>query len=122
MEGSYETLTLIDEAELKDSTIIDEAHDEITDEQLDNVYLLLYVKDQFQISDKAWHELSVQTKDLPSTYSIKKRIELLNKQWNVFPTSGTTEGVQMKLKDSLMEQTSRLMKRNKLDNCSTLGI
>ena len=80
------------------------------------------MKDKFQISDKAWHELSVQTKDLPSTYKIKKRIELLNKQWNVFPTPGTTEGVQMKLKDSLMEQTSRLMKSDKLDNCGTLRI
>ena len=41
LEGSYESITLIDEAELKDSTIIDEAHDEITNEQLlYNVYLL----------------------------------------------------------------------------------
>ena len=59
---------------------------------------------------------------MPSTYSIKKRTELLNKQWNGFPIPGTTEGVQMKLKDCLMEQTSRLMKSNKLDNCSTVRI
>ena len=49
LQGSYETLTLIDEAELKDSTIIDEVHDEITDKQLDNVYLLLHVTCERQI-------------------------------------------------------------------------
>ena len=83
---------------------------------------MLYVKDKFQISDKAWQELSVQAKDLPSKYSIKKWIELLNTQWNVFPTPGTAEGVQMKLKDSLMEQTSRLLKNKKLNNCNSLKI
>ena len=66
--------------------------------------------------------MSVQAKDLPSKYSIKKRIELLNTQWNVFPTPGTVDGVQMKLKDSLMEQTCRLLKDKKLNNCNSLKI
>ena len=125
LEGSYEIVNLVDESELDSSLISDdstEVRDEITDEQLDNVFLMLYVKDKFQISDKAWQELSVQAKDLPSKYSIKKRIELLNTQWNVFPTPGAAEGVQMKLKDSLMEQTSRLLKDKKLNNCNSLKI
>ena len=87
LEGSYEMVNLVDESELDSSLISDdstEVRDEITDEELDNVFLLLYVKNKFQISDKACQELSVQAKDLPSKYSIKKRIELLNTQWNVF--------------------------------------
>ena len=125
LEGSYEMVNLVDESELDSSLINDdstEVRDEITDEQLDNVFLMLYVKDKFQISDKAWQDLSVQAKDLPSKYSIKKRIELLNTQWNVFPTPGAAEGVQMKLKDSLMEQTSWLLKDKKLNNCNSLKI
>ena len=49
-------VNLVDESEL-DSSLINndstEVRDEITDEQLNNVFLMLYVKDKFQISDKA---------------------------------------------------------------------
>ena len=121
LEGSYETMSLIDKHELMDSFVAEEV-DELTDDQLDNVSLLIYVKDKCQISDKAWQELSFQFKDLPSTYSIKKRIERLNTQWNVFPTPDTADGVQMKLKDSLIEQTQRLIKDKKLENCNTLNV
>ena len=121
LEGSSETMSLIDEHELM-GTFVTEEVDELTDDQLDNVSLLIYVKDKFQISDKAWQELSFQAKDLPSTYSIKKRIELLNTRWNVFPTPGTADGVQMKLKDRLIEQTQRLIKDKKLENCNNLNV
>ena len=87
-----------------------------------NLSLLICVKDISQISDKAWQELSFQAKDLLSTYSIEKRCELLNTQWNVFTTPGTADVVQMKLKDSLIEQTQRLIKDKKLEICNTLNV
>ena len=64
--------------------------------------------------------MTLQAKDLPFTYSIKKRI--LNTRWNVLPTPGTADRVQMKLKDSLIEQTQRLIKDKKLENCNTLNV
>ena len=71
LERSYETKSLIDEHELMDSFVTEEV-DELTNDQLDNVSLSMYVVDKFQISDKACQELSFQAKDLPSTYSIEK--------------------------------------------------
>ena len=123
IDGAYESVCLINENELESSFMHDlEVTDEITDEQLDNVHLLLYIKDKFQISDKAWHELAMKSKDLPTSYGIKKRIQELNAQWNVFPTPGSAEGVQMKLKDSLTEQVTRLLKEGKLHNFDSLKI
>ena len=52
LEGSYETMSLIDEHELMNSFVTEEV-DVLTDDQLDNVFLLMYVRDKFQISDKA---------------------------------------------------------------------
>ena len=115
IDGAYKSVCLINENELESSFMQDlEVTDEITDEQLHNVHLLLYIKDKLQISDKAWHELAMTPRDLPNSYDSKKRIQELNAQWNVFPTPGSAEGVQMKLKDSLTEQvTSKAFERGK---------
>ena len=76
----------------------------LTDNQLDDISLMLYVKDKFHISDLAWREVSQLANDVPSLYSLKSRIDFLNKKWNILPTSG----VQMKLSDSLHDQLKRL--------------
>ena len=63
IDGAYESVCLINENELESSFMHDlEVTDEIPNEQLDNVHLLLYIKDKFQISDKAWHELAMKSK------------------------------------------------------------
>ena len=46
LEGLYETMSLIDEHELMDSFVTKDI-DELTDDQLDNVSLLMYAKDKF---------------------------------------------------------------------------
>ena len=70
---------------------------------------MLYVKDRFQVSDQAWHQLSELAGDIPSLYGIKKRMEQLNSKWNIFSTPGQAEGVQIKLGDSLKDQLERLI-------------
>ena len=93
-----------------------------SDKNLDYVNLLLYIKDKFNISNTAWHELSVVSKGLPLTYSLKKRIEARNKNWHIFPTPGSSDGVQIKLEDSLKEQTERLLAGNIIKANETLKI
>ena len=67
------------------------------------------MKDKFHISDQAWQELSQLSNDMQSLYSLKNRLKLLNSKWNIFPTPGDTEGVQMRLADSLKEQIEKLL-------------
>lgn len=71
---------------------------------------MLYIKDSFNISYLAWHELSMKLKDMPNVQSIKRRLESLNGKWNITETPGEVEGVQIKFADSLKSQIQRLQK------------
>lgn len=68
----YETFSLIDENELplkdKDST-------ELTDENLDEINMWIYIKDKFNISNEAWHELAMKTKQMPNSYKLEKKLK-----------------------------------------------
>ena len=68
----------------------------------------IYVKDKFNISNKAWHELATQTKQMPNNYKIEKKLKELNAKWNLQPTPGQAERVQLSLRESLEEQEIRL--------------
>ena len=66
----YETFSLIDQNELllkeNDST-------ELTDENLDDINMWIYIKDEFNISNEAWYELATKTKQMPNNYKIEKK-------------------------------------------------
>ena len=68
----------------------------------------IYIKDRFNISNKAWHELATQTKQMPNNYKIEKKLKELNAKWNLQPTPGQAERVQLSLRESLEEQEIRL--------------
>ena len=109
-EGKHEVVSLMDDQEFMENSLVLE-HSEnttLTDNQLDDISLMLYVKDKFHISDLAWRELSQLANDVPSLYSLKSRIDFLNKKWNILPSPGPATGVQMKLSDSLHDQLRRL--------------
>ena len=78
--NQYETFNLVDDGEL-DFTENDP--EVLTDDNLDNINLLLYLKDKFNISDEAWREIAMKAKAVPKTYGIKKRIIELNSKWNL---------------------------------------
>ena len=71
------------------------------EDKLDDVDLLLYVKDKVNISNKAWHEMAMISKGLPTSYSLKKRVQAINSQWNIIPTPGDKDEVQIQLQESL---------------------
>ena len=104
---TYETFHLLDEeSELQ----LTDEQEQVTDQDIDNINLLLYIKERFNISDLAWHELSVKLKEMPNLFSLKKRTEALNGKWNIAETPGEHEGVQIKFADSLKAQVERLQK------------
>ena len=108
----YESLCLLDTDELK--TIVP-AEENMEHQKMDNVYLMLYVKEKFNISNMAWHEIAYNSRDLPSSYSLKKRVSALNEKWDIFPTPGGTEGVQIQFEKSLKEQALRLMGEGQIE-------
>ena len=109
---SYDSLSLLDEEEFVSLAVTE--NESVDKSALDDVYMLLYIKEKFNISNKAWSELSFICKDFPSTYSLKKRIEGLNAHWNLRPTPGASDGVQVSLAASLYDQIERLVTMEQL--------
>ena len=64
----------------------------------------IYIKDTFNISNEAWHELATQTKQMPSNYKIEKKLKELNAKWDLQPIPGQAERVQLSFRESLEEQ------------------
>ena len=92
----------------------------LTNEEVDMITHLLYIKDKVHVSDEAWKDISAASDNLPTVYSIKKRMEALNSRWNLFPTPGEADGVQIKLKNSLTEQIPKI--KTRLRGSKTLKI
>ena len=54
----------------------------MTDKELDDLNMWMYLKDKFNISNEAWREFSVKTNDIPKLSQITKRLNELNESWN----------------------------------------
>ena len=59
------------------------------------------MKERFNISDKAYHELSMIHPELPCWYTINKEAKRLNSECDIFPTPGPVMGVQQSLRKRL---------------------
>eukprot|EP00112_Aurelia_sp_Birch-Aquarium-sp1_P020482 Seg5292.1 transcript_id=Seg5292.1/GoldUCD/mRNA.D3Y31 product="hypothetical protein" protein_id=Seg5292.1/GoldUCD/D3Y31 len=72
----------------------------ITGRDLDDVHMLLFIKDRFNISNSACHELALTCNQMPKGSSLIQRMADINAKWNIFLTySG--EGVQQRTGDML---------------------
>ena len=47
---------------------------------------MMFIKDRYNVSGGAYHELSQVCKGMPRHYKLKDRICELNKLWNIKPT------------------------------------
>ena len=65
----------------------------LTDEEGDEINLLLYTKERFNVSNEAYHELSMTCNDLPRSWKMQEMIKTLNSKWNLEQTPGDTFGV-----------------------------
>ena len=68
----------------------------------------IYILDRYQVSLKAYHELTQLTEELPRTYTLEEAQKKLNNSYNVNETPGADVGAQTSLfhelrKDSRLE-------------------
>ena len=91
---------MAEEVELQ---LLESESQELTDNDLDDINMWVYIKDKFNISNEAWYERA-KCKDLPTKYKICKHLDKLNANWNLNSTPGKAEGIQISLKESLEEQ------------------
>ena len=84
----------------------------VAEEDLQTINMILFIKDRFQISGEAYHEMTKVCKALPRSYLI---IAKLNRLWNIYPTPSGSSRVQQSLKDRLAARISCLMDRGPQD-------
>ena len=75
----YETLTLVDKEDIQTSS----RTETLTNEEIDEINLLLHTKERFNISNEAYHEIAMICKDLPRSWKVQERIKALNSKWNL---------------------------------------
>lgn len=68
---------------------------ELTNDDINELNTWLYIKDKFNLSNEAWNELAQKSKDIPCQYRMVKRMQALNSKWEVKPTPGDAEGIQI---------------------------
>ena len=67
---------LVDEENIKDLS----QTETLTDEDIDEMNLLLYTRERLNVSNKAYHELSMIYKDLPRSWKVQERIKAINRK------------------------------------------
>lgn len=85
------------------------SEEEVTEERLDMLNMILLIKDSYNISGGAYHELAAICKSLPRHYKIKQRIRKLNELWNIRPIPHGI-GVQQSLEQRLHVRLEHLLK------------
>ena len=103
--GNVETITL----NQADSVSLFGSNERISEDNLDVINMMLYVKDWYNVSGEAYHEFASICKELPRHYKIKDRIRELNKLWNIKPTPYGTIGLQQSLEDRLRIRVAHLI-------------
>ena len=83
--------------------------EEIGEQEADVVSMMLYVKDRYNISGSAYHELASLCRQMPRHYRLKERIAELNSKWSIQPTPEGTVGVQQAFEERLRMCLERLV-------------
>ena len=73
----------------------------VSDQDVDMISMMLYVKDKYNVSGTAYHEMASLAREMPRHYLLKQRISELNSKWNIRPTPEGTLGVQQPLLERL---------------------
>ena len=71
--------------------------------------MVVYVKDRFNVSGNAYHEMARLCREMPRHYKLQKRIAELNTAWDIKLTPNGVGGVQQSLKERLIVRLSQLM-------------
>ena len=68
----------------------------------------LYIKDKFNISNQAYHEMSMVNKELPRSCTLLKTAKNIDAQCIIRSTPGQLKGVQVSLKEKLQQRIKYL--------------
>ena len=83
--------------------------EQLSEEDTHLVSMMLYVKDCYNVSGSAYHEMASLCATMPRHYRLKEKIAELNKLWNISSTPEGTVGVQQSLKERLVMCLERLV-------------
>ena len=87
----------------------------------DSPEMILFVKDQFGLSDTAYHELSMVCQHLPRSCKLKKIAGNLNSEWEIKPCPGGS-GIQQSLGSRLKERIKYLLQQKKVASGDILKV
>lgn len=87
----------------------------LTTEQADVLTMMLYVKDRYNVSGRAYHQIAKLCKQMPIHYRLKEKIAELNHHWSIRPTPNGTAGVQQSLVDRLQIRIRKLVEVTSAD-------
>lgn len=85
---------------------------EPTTVEKENMCSVLYVKDKFSVSNKAFHELSMLS-NLPSSSKVKNLTRTLNSQLDIRSAPNGIVGVQQSLRARIMLWLTQLVENSK---------
>ena len=94
----------------------------ITEDELHNMSMWLYIKDKFNISNEAWRELSMKSDETPCLNKMIKQMNNINEKWDLKPTSGGIEGIQISFQESITEEVKRLHSAGVLKPSKTVQV
>jgi len=69
----------------------------------------LYIKEKYNISNEAYHEISMTNPEISSTYSLHKEAKQMNSKCIIQETPGQAIGVQQSLKEKLTKQIKHIL-------------
>ncbi len=99
---------LVENIELNSEEVFRQDAESIRVEQLQMINMMLFIKDKFNVSGRAYHELAKVCKSMPRHYKPQQRTRELNAQWNIWPTPNGTCGVQQSLAERLHQRVRHL--------------
>ena len=98
---------------VNDNGSLGKSKEELTPENKDAIVKqTLYVKERFNVSDKAYHELSMIHPSLPCWSTINKVAKNINSCCDIYPTPGPILGVQQSLKKRLTTRLQILVNKH----------
>lgn len=105
----FETLTLDKELDKSLDEALDLKGETCSRDDADMIKMMLYVKDRYNVSTVAYHEMASLCRQMPRSYKLKDKIVDLNSKWKLFPTPAGTVGVQQTLSERLQMCVKRLV-------------
>ena len=93
-----------------------------TDTETDDLNMWLYIKDKFNLSNKAWDELAQKTSEAQNLYTFIKHMKQLNQKWDVKPTPGEKEGIQVSFNKTILERIRELKRKKVIKGGETIKV